>query len=320
MNSVQPGSHATDRLRSIHGGDLTAAAAVGAHRRARPPRGLRRRRGLPLLRPGPVHHRRRPPRRRRRLPSPAVDPTSVREKPSANATERRAQTSGSQPKTGWARSMTWSARAAAEAEVESRTQVVGGAVVEVDVVDGLVAGVLEGGPLGVVRAGPARATCRPARPPGRPGRPRRSRPTPGRPAGRLGWPASPPGGTRSRSSPPGPGPRGGRRAPGRSPGGAGRARRTRPGVIPDSAASCRNTSPPGTRSRWSAPATSRETVVVPEPGRPEMVISKPGSGEGREQRLALLVAEAADAARCRRCRSRPSCDAPSPCRRRAAPR
>jgi 3-oxoacyl-[acyl-carrier protein] reductase len=27
VNSVQPGSHATDRLRSIHGGDLTAAAA-----------------------------------------------------------------------------------------------------------------------------------------------------------------------------------------------------------------------------------------------------------------------------------------------------
>jgi 3-oxoacyl-[acyl-carrier protein] reductase len=28
VNSVQPGSHATDRLRSIHGGDLTAAAAA----------------------------------------------------------------------------------------------------------------------------------------------------------------------------------------------------------------------------------------------------------------------------------------------------
>ncbi|MET0902073.1 MAG: SDR family oxidoreductase [Acidimicrobiales bacterium] len=27
VNSVQPGSHATDRLRSLHGGDLTAAAA-----------------------------------------------------------------------------------------------------------------------------------------------------------------------------------------------------------------------------------------------------------------------------------------------------
>lgn len=28
VNSVQPGSHATDRLRSMHGGDLTAAAAA----------------------------------------------------------------------------------------------------------------------------------------------------------------------------------------------------------------------------------------------------------------------------------------------------
>ncbi len=28
VNSVQPGSHATDRLRSLHGGDLTAAAAA----------------------------------------------------------------------------------------------------------------------------------------------------------------------------------------------------------------------------------------------------------------------------------------------------
>jgi 3-oxoacyl-[acyl-carrier protein] reductase len=28
VNSVQPGSHATDRLRALHGGDLTAAAAA----------------------------------------------------------------------------------------------------------------------------------------------------------------------------------------------------------------------------------------------------------------------------------------------------
>src|SRR5690606_30128051 len=37
-----------------------------------PPRGLRRRRRVPLLRARPLHHRRRRPRRRRRAPRAAV--------------------------------------------------------------------------------------------------------------------------------------------------------------------------------------------------------------------------------------------------------
>ena len=42
VNSLQPGLHATDRLRQLYGGDPSSAAAAGPDRRARPTRGLRR--------------------------------------------------------------------------------------------------------------------------------------------------------------------------------------------------------------------------------------------------------------------------------------
>ncbi len=72
VNSVLPGSHDTDRLRSLYGGDASAAAADIPTGHLGPARGLRRRGRLPVQRPGPLHHRCRRPRRGRRLPRPAV--------------------------------------------------------------------------------------------------------------------------------------------------------------------------------------------------------------------------------------------------------
>src|SRR6478609_2367639 len=66
-------------------------------------------------------------------------------------------------------------------------------------------------------------------------------------------------------------------------------------VTPRSDAMVRKTVPP---SRWSSPsrtATVRATVLVPEPGRPDRVIST-WSGEGGEQCFALLLAEPAQTA------------------------
>src|SRR6187399_734021 len=68
-------------------------------------------------------------------------------------------------------------------------------------------------------------------------------------------------------------------------------------LISASAAIWRNTSPPGTRARSRASATSRDAEVVPVPGRPEIVTSNAAaSAEGLEERLALLLAETTDAA------------------------
>ena len=77
-------------------------------------------------------------------------------------------------------------------------------------------------------------------------------------------------------------------------------------VMPCSTAMALNTWPPGTSSSANAPATRVAAVVVPDPGGPETVISKDGAGsdgsgsegsaaEGLEQRLALLLAQAAHA-------------------------
>src|SRR5262245_28886186 len=60
----------------------------------------------------------------------------------------------------------------------------------------------------------------------------------------------------------------------------------------------RNTSPPGTKRMSSRAATCSAVVVVPDPGGPETVVSKQAvgsAGEGVEQRLALLLAQAPDA-------------------------
>ena len=175
-------------------------------------------------------------------------------------------------------------------------QVVGRPVVEVDAVDGLVAGPLERAALGVVDQGLGDRAAVARGDPGGPHLVGAVDPDPdGRQAGRV---ASQPARRDSITQPPSVARASSRSSSSRSISGCPWAWAPNSArVIPASGAICRNTSPPGSRSSPSAAATRRETVVVPEPGSPEMVISKRAAlGEGGEQRLALLLAETADAA------------------------